>query len=553
MPSTPTTKSQVQAYRFVLRRMESALVRKDPVMLHDPMRSHKRATVVGAIVGVVGIVAFLLVGVLNPAPAIPSTGIVIAQPSGSIYVVSQNPHQLIPVFNLASARLLIAAAAQSQQNQAGGAAPATGSAPQLVNPTTVDDSQLKNMPIGRMTGIPDGPTMLPAPNQSPTTWAVCDNIARDVNAFNQTGHTAPTTTVLVGQSSLGANLTTGQALLVSDDGGATLDLVYGLSGTSDHANDGAVRARIDTADQAVLTALNIDRNAYRVVSSAVLNAIPSVSEIQNPTIGLNTTAPVVPALAGAGIRLGESFEVQQVGQAPQYFIAVPGGRQQVSETTAQIARFEYSAGQNQIPLVRPDAVDPVPRVTPGSGGGLQVNVSDYPGPLPAVISADNKPAMCLAWSADYADPQKPVAKTRVTVDYTIDLPTDPATGQPMRSVPIGQGTSSGRINSFFMNPALGGAAIRAATNAGEFASGPILVVDPRGVAFSVPDTTTAQVLGIADNTASGGLAPAPQSIVGLLPLGGSSLSVQAVQRTFDAMSPAPNVGQFIQPGQTGGS
>ncbi len=30
MPSTPTTKSQVQAYRFVLRRMQSALVRKDP-------------------------------------------------------------------------------------------------------------------------------------------------------------------------------------------------------------------------------------------------------------------------------------------------------------------------------------------------------------------------------------------------------------------------------------------------------------------------------------------------------------------------------------------
>jgi len=52
MPSTPTTKSQVQAYQFVLRRMQSALVRRDAVMLHDPMRTHSRATVVGVVLGV---------------------------------------------------------------------------------------------------------------------------------------------------------------------------------------------------------------------------------------------------------------------------------------------------------------------------------------------------------------------------------------------------------------------------------------------------------------------------------------------------------------------
>ena len=54
MASTPTTKSQVQAYQFVLRRMQSALVRRDAVMLHDPMRNHSRATAVGVVLGVVG-------------------------------------------------------------------------------------------------------------------------------------------------------------------------------------------------------------------------------------------------------------------------------------------------------------------------------------------------------------------------------------------------------------------------------------------------------------------------------------------------------------------
>jgi len=47
--------------------------------------------------------------------------------------------------------------------------------------------------------------------------------------------------------------------------------------------------------------------------------------------------------------------------------------------------------------------------------------------------------------------------------------------------------------------------------------------------------------------------PAPASIVGLLPLGGESLDIQAVQRTYDSMQVPDNVGQFItptaQPGQ----
>ncbi|HWE88813.1 MAG TPA: type VII secretion protein EccB, partial [Pseudonocardiaceae bacterium] len=110
MASTPTTKSQVQAYRFVLRRMESALVRKDAVMLHDPMGTHKRATVAGIVVAIVGLIGFLLVALLSPSPTLPGPGyIVIAQPSGQVYVVNGNPHELIPVYNVASAKLLLMA------------------------------------------------------------------------------------------------------------------------------------------------------------------------------------------------------------------------------------------------------------------------------------------------------------------------------------------------------------------------------------------------------------------------------------------------------------
>jgi ESX secretion system ATPase EccB len=64
MSTNPTTTSQVQAYRFVLRRMESALVRKDAVMLHEPMRHHVRAMAIGLVLGMLGLAAFLVIGKL---------------------------------------------------------------------------------------------------------------------------------------------------------------------------------------------------------------------------------------------------------------------------------------------------------------------------------------------------------------------------------------------------------------------------------------------------------------------------------------------------------
>jgi hypothetical protein len=283
-----------------------------------------------------------------------------------------------------------------------------------------------------------------------------------------------------------------------------------------------------------------------VVSPALLNAIPTVPEIQDPTAGLDKTVPVNAALSGPGANLtmGESFSVQQLDQtAVSYYIVVPGGMQPVSPTTAQIARYENSGGASDIPSIKPDTVATVPTVT----NGLKVNVSDYPFQLPKVITADVKPVVCLAWSANYADPQKPLSTTRVTVDVNLDLPIDPTTHQPMSAVQIGQSTATGKVNSFFMNPSLGGTAIRSATNANEFNSGPIYVVDPRGVAFGVPDTTTAQVLGVADGSSTGDLPPAPSDIVGLLPSGGSELSIQAVERTFDSMPVPNNLGQFINP------
>lgn len=548
MPSTPTTKSQVQAYRFVLRRMESALVRRDPVMLHDPMRSHKRATIVGAIAGVVGLVGFLLFAVLKPAPLVPNSGIVIAQPSGSVFVVSENPHELIPVFNVVSGRLLLAAAAQQSQSAAAGAT--SRQAPTLVRPVTVSDQQLKdlNIPVGQMTGIPDGPTALPSPGQQPTTWAVCDEIPLDRSAPDPAGHKAPLTTALVGVSNIGQNIDPDQALLVSSDRGRTLDLVYGLVGNVNSPNDSAVRAQVDTGDPTLLQALGIKRDDYRSISSAVLDAIPSVSEIRNPLGGLNLDGPVRPQLAALRLGIGQPFQVQLVGGGYRYYIVVPGGMEQVSNTTATIARFENPHDHIRIQTVAPHSVDGVPTVQHGGAGGLRTDVANYPsGRVPTIISPNSRPVMCLGWHADYSNPDQPLAKTRVTVDFNLRVPRDPNTGRSMQMVPVQRSAATGKIDWFFMNPSLGGVAVRAATNAGEFASGQIYVIDPRGVAYSVPDLYTAEVIGVANNTQP--IPPAPQSIVGLLPSGGQQLDMQAVRWTSDGMHVPASAGQYL-PGAT---
>lgn len=94
MSTDPTTKSQVQAYRFGLRRMESALVRKDAVMLHEPMRHHLRATAVGLIVGLLGLAAFFLIGRFHPTSG---AGIVIENLTAGIAVLSTSQIARLPV------------------------------------------------------------------------------------------------------------------------------------------------------------------------------------------------------------------------------------------------------------------------------------------------------------------------------------------------------------------------------------------------------------------------------------------------------------------------
>jgi type VII secretion protein EccB len=555
MASTPTSKSQVQAYRFVLRRMESALVRKDAVMLHDPMGSHKRATVTGVIVAIVGLLGFMIWALLSPDPTVPNSGIVISQPSGQVYVVNQNPHQLIPVFNMASAKLLVMAGATQGGNGPGGssgapAAAAASSQPPTV--TVVKDSQLAGIPMGRLEGIPDGPQTLPAPASASTTWAVCDNIQYRTDMPVASAQQGVQTSVLAGVSNLGRALPDAFTAYVAGPDGNNY-LIYARQHNVNNENDSDVRALVDTHNPAVISALGLAGVQPRQISAALLNAIPYVGEITNP---MAQYAGQQATIVGLPVPPGQPFKVQRATGVYEFYIALPNGVEKVGESVAEIARYANSGGSQDIRLAFPEQVDNLPQLANSDPLGVAL----YPGNVTSdgQIAAGTDTTMCLRWTADYSNPSQPIARTSIFLDHQVDLPADKnsPTGM-MTPVQIGTPAPNGaKIDSFLMNsPAIGdGVTVRAATNPGEFSNGPIYVVTARGVTYSIPNLQTAQGLGVASTTGPQfGIWPGPQSILGLLPASSQELSVPAVQRTFDTLQVPGNAGQYVTATSTPGS
>ncbi|MDQ3885994.1 MAG: type VII secretion protein EccB, partial [Actinomycetota bacterium] len=262
MARNPTTKSQVQAYQFVLRRMESALVRKDPAILHEPMRTHLRAAAVGLIIGMLGMAVFFVIGLFSPDDDVTSAQIVVGKQSGALYVVQQTePVRLIPVRNLASARLLLANPAFP------------GASTRVAEVKIVEDSSLAKAPRAPLTGIEGAPAYLPGPDrQVEPDWAVCDTSTLDERLTEPEADPRVSTTAVIGVPQPGRPLGGDRALLVESEVGTNY-LVF----------DGR-RAEVDLTDAAVRNALRVTGTAPRTVSTGLLNAIPESDALEPPQI-----------------------------------------------------------------------------------------------------------------------------------------------------------------------------------------------------------------------------------------------------------------------------
>ena len=146
-----TTSLQVSGYRFLLRRLELALVIGDPRMAHDPLRAQRRSIGVGFLVSALIAGGAVMLSLLRPAPSIYDAALV-ADEQGSLHVRLEDGFH--PVSNVASARLVLRQPVEVKNSTAALIQEGNGGAP-----------------MGPAVGIGHVPGLNPAPVQQ---WLVCD-------------------------------------------------------------------------------------------------------------------------------------------------------------------------------------------------------------------------------------------------------------------------------------------------------------------------------------------------------------------------------------------
>ena len=510
MASTPTTKSQVQAYQFVLRRMESALVRKDAVMLHDPMGSHKRATVAGVIIACVGIIGFLVWGLFGGKGSVPNPGsIVIGKESGSVYVVTADPvaqKRLIPMLNMASARLLVM--------QQGGAQP--GQAPQ---PTMVKEAALADFPRAPRTGMPNAPTFLPdARNQAAPMWAICDAAqGKDFSDPKAQRAAKVTTTVIGGDDPNGLPLWPDQSLFVQDQTSRQQFLVYYVDGLPGQPNTHAVRSPIDpSTDPAVREMFGLNGAVPRTISTNMLNAIPLVPKLKSE----NAPQDGSPAPYNPRFKIGDVIQATVPGQPYKYFVLLPSGKQEISRGAAAVLHAAKTRSRD-IPNFTGQLTD-----IHDADKDEFLPVAAFPAGVPKPVPFQQASTSCLSWKD-------------VNGAQQIEVKVGQGDAARRPAVQLAQADGPERNVDFFYMPAGKGAVMHAAANEAGASSGPIQLVTDQGVKFGVKDVATAQGLGIISGP--GDIKAGPASILGTLPKG-AFLDPAEASYVYDSIQtvPAPN-------------
>ncbi|KZS84128.1 type VII secretion protein EccB [Mycobacterium persicum] len=332
----------VNAYRFLLRRLECVLLHRDG---DRGLRAPTLALAVGCVLATVAAAACAIGALAQPQPGLGDAHIVMGRDTGALYVrVGDTWH---PVLNLASARLIAASDA---------------------NPRRVREADLRHTKRGPLLGISGAPQLIgPSLAAAESRWTVCD------------ADRGAATTVLVGPVSETSvrRLAPEQTLLVTVGSGAPAYLLY-------HGR----RAVVDLADSAVLRALRLEGRTPRVVSQSLLSAVPEVPPISAPPIshaGEPTTAgfPV-------GTVLSLTRDVNE-----EFYVVLKTGVQRIGRVAADLLRFSDSQGNIHVVAAAPDAIRsaPIANVLP---------LSTFPDEV-ATSGADSATTLCVTWLPAQSD------------------------------------------------------------------------------------------------------------------------------------------------------
>jgi type VII secretion protein EccB len=315
LPRQSQTRLQISGYRFLLRRIECALLGGDINIARQHLRTRTVSLTAGCVLAAIALAGSAILALLRPQAAFDHARIVMGRESGALYVrVGDTWH---PVLNLASARLIAATDA---------------------NPQPVRESELGRTKRGVLLGIPGAPQLLGPPlNANESVWTICDT---DRNAA---------TTIVIGPAGGSAlrHLGPEQAIVVAPGSGSPDYLLYN-----------GQRAVVDLADTAVVRALRLEGRAPQIVSQALLKAVPEAPPITPPRIrDVGAKAAGLP-----GFAVGSVLRVTRA-DGDEYYVVLALGVQRIGQVTADLLRFSNSQRSTNIITVAPDAIRATPIVT----------------------------------------------------------------------------------------------------------------------------------------------------------------------------------------------
>lgn len=372
MPSLRlTTKVQVSGWRFLLRRVEHAIVRRDTRMFDDPLQFYTRSVAAGIVVAALILIGALAMAYFKPQGKLGGSNLLADRTTNELYVKLAG--QLHPVYNLTSARLVLGNAA---------------------NPTVVKSAELDKLPRGQTIGIPGAPYATPISSDASSVWTLCDTVSQ-ASSISPSVDTAVIAGPLLIDSTVDA-LHVNEAMLASYQGKDWIITPKGRHAT-------------DLTDRALTSAVGISVTSKPIpISAAMYNALPDAGSWQLPPIP-NAGAPNTLGLPDALV-VGAVFQIHS-HSGPQYFVVLADGIAPVNANTASALRAIQSHG-----LVAPPAVV--------SSLVIRIPERVYPSPLPdepiKLVSRPEEPTLCWTWERKSGE-QTP--KTTVITGRRLPIPT----------------------------------------------------------------------------------------------------------------------------------
>ncbi|GAB0104471.1 type VII secretion protein EccB [Nocardia sp. JMUB6875] len=516
MPAQLTTRAQVNGYRFLLRRLDHALVRRDVRMLHDPMRSQFRSLMVGAVLAVLVVAGAAIMAFIRPQGSVGDANIVMGKDSGALYTVVRDKNDktkltLYPTLNLASARLL------SNTTE---------------SPKSVKDSKLNTIPRGPIRGIPGVPAALPASGQGGSSqWTLCDKVPLSASGGSASS-TGAETTVIAGSLQLNDHIKaaeSGTAVLAKKTDSQNKDHTYliydGKSAEINPQNDEVTKGAL---------AQVLDLSTARPISSDLVSAAVSVPPLVAPTI------PRAGEFAQgklSNVKIGSIIQVPALdgsGKSDLY-VVLDNAIQRVSMFTAQFITFSQKNADAFVP-VTPDAIAGIPqkhgtdKIAPG------LPVDDFPTVSPKVISASENPVACITWAkkngfgrdqADATEAPSDWAKVQLLVGTRYPL----SDSQAPVTLATADGSRGDRVDRVYVSPATGEFIQATDNKPGSPELGSLFYLADNGVLYGIPDAKTAGILGLESKPRL-----APSQILNTL-VAGPTLSAEDAQMSWDTLPP----------------